>query len=133
MKEIFQVLGIFSMFISALVGFFFWLIQRNINQRDAEDQRRRTARQQELDQREQVRYQHELYMLKSIDAAIALGEATARAVQQIPDAHCNGDMHAALDYAQQVKHEKKDFLNGQALHIISDNSVSGDGVRRTYD
>ena len=36
MKEIFQVLGIFSMFISALVGFFFWLIQRNINQRDAE-------------------------------------------------------------------------------------------------
>lgn len=55
------------------------------------------------------------------------------AVQQIPDAHCNGDMHAALDYAQQVKHEKKDFLNGQALHIISDNSVSGDGVRRTYD
>lgn len=78
MKEIFQVLGIFSMFISALVGFFFWLIQRNINQRDAEEQRRRTARQQELDQREQVRYQHELYMLKSIDAAIALGEATAR-------------------------------------------------------
>ena len=74
-----------------------------------------------------------LYMLKSNDAAIALGEATARAVQQIPDAHCNGDMHAALDYAQQVKHEKKDFLNGQALHIISDNSVSGDGVRRTYD
>lgn len=43
MKEIFQVLGIFSMFISALVGFFFWLIQRNINQRDAEEQRRRTA------------------------------------------------------------------------------------------
>ena len=49
MTEIFQVLGIFSMFISALVGFFFWLIQRNINQRDAEEQRRRTARQQELD------------------------------------------------------------------------------------
>ena len=77
MTEIFQVLGIFSMFISALVGFFFWLIQRNINQRDAEEQRRRTARQQELDQREQVRYQHELYMLKSIDAAIALGTANS--------------------------------------------------------
>ena len=133
MTEIFQVLGIFSMFISALVGFFFWLIQRNINQRDAEEQRRRTARQQELDQREQVRYQHELYMMKSIDAAIALGEATARAVQRIPDAHCNGDMHAALNYAQRVKHDRTDFLNGQALHIISDNSVSGDGVRRTYD
>ena len=131
MKEIFQVLGIFSMFISALVGFFFWLIQRNINQRDAEEQRRRTARQQELDQREQVRYQHELYMLKSIDAAIALGEATARAVQRIPDAHCNGDMHAALNYAQRVKHDRKDFLNEQALHIISDGPMTGEGG--TYD
>ena len=131
MKEIFQVLGIFSMFISALVGFFFWLIQRNINQRDAEEQRRRTARQQELDQREQVRYQHELYMLKSIDAAIALGEATARAVQRIPDAHCNGDMHAALNYAQRVKHDRKDFLNEQALHIISEGPMTGEGG--TYD
>ena len=131
MKEIFQVLGIFSMFISALVGFFFWLIQRNINQRDAEEQRRRTARQQELDQREQVRYQHELYMMKSIDAAIALGEATARAVQRIPDAHCNGDMRAALNYAQKVKHDRKDFLNEQALHIISDGPMTGEGG--TYD
>ena len=131
MKEIFQVLGIFSMFISALVGFFFWLIQRNINQLDAEEQRRRTARQQELDQREQVRYQHELYMLKSIDAAIALGEATARAVQRIPDAHCNGDMRAALNYAQKVKHDRKDFLNEQALHIISDGPMTGEGG--TYD
>ena len=131
MTEIFQVLGIFSMFISALVGFFFWLIQRNINQRDAEEQRRRTARQQELDQREQVRYQHELYMMKSIDAAIALGEATARAVQRIPDAHCNGDMHAALNYAQKVKHDRKDFLNEQALHIISDGPMTGEGG--TYD
>lgn len=131
MTEIFQVLGIFSMFISALVGFFFWLIQRNINQRDAEEQRRRTARQQELDQREQVRYQHELYMMKSIDAAIALGEATARAVQRIPDAHCNGDMHAALNYAQKVKHDRKDFLNEQALHIIADGPMTGEGG--TYD
>ncbi|MEQ2757130.1 hypothetical protein AAAT95_01785, partial [Hominifimenecus microfluidus] len=82
-----------------------------------------------LDQREQVRYQHELYMLKSIDAAIALGEATARAVQRIPDAHCNGDMHAALNYAQKVKHDRKDFLNEQALHIIE--PMTGEGG--TYD
>ena len=33
MTEIFQVLGIFSMFISALVGFFFWLIQRKAKSR----------------------------------------------------------------------------------------------------
>lgn len=131
MNEILQALGVFSILISALVGFFFWLIQRNINRRDAADQKRRIARQNEMDRREQVRYQHELYMLKSIDASIALGEATARAVQRIPDAHCNGDMHAALDYAQKVKHDRKDFLNEQALHIISDDPDSGEG--RNYD
>ena len=54
----------------------------------------------------------------SSTASLALGEATARAVQRIPDAHCNGDMHAALDYAQKVKHEQKDFLNEQALKQI---------------
>ena len=95
MTEILQAVGIFSILVSALVGFFFWLIQRNINKRDAADQRRRIVRQEELDQREQVRYQHELYIMKSIDAAIALGEATARAVQRIPDAHCNGEIGRA--------------------------------------
>ena len=125
MTEILQAVGIFSILVSALVGFFFWLIQRNINKRDAADQRRRIVRQEELDQREQVRYQHELYMMKSIDAAIA------RAVQRIPDAHCNGDMHAALNYAQRVKHDRKDFLNEQALHIISDGPMTGEGG--TYD
>ena len=49
---------------------------------------------------------------------IALGEATARAVQRIPDAHCNGDMHAALDYAAKVKHEQKDFLTRQGIESI---------------
>ena len=50
-----------------------------------------------------------------------LGDVYKRQVQRIPDAHCNGDMHAALDYAQKVKHEQKNFLNEQALkHIIEE-------------
>lgn len=69
----------------------------------------------------QIREKNELCIINSVNAAIALGEATARAVQRIPDAHCNGDMHAALDYAQKVKHEQKNFLNEQALkHIIEE-------------
>ena len=73
------------------------------------------------DEREQIREKNELCIINSVNAAIALGEATARAVQRIPDAHCNGDMHAALDYAQKVKHEQKNFLNEQALkHIIEE-------------
>lgn len=58
------------------------------------------------------------YLIKSVGAAIALGEATARAVQRIPDAKCNGDMHAALEYAEKVKHEQKDFVNEQFVKNI---------------
>ena len=66
---------------------------------------------------EPLQLREELLSLIHI-SSLALGEATARAVQRIPDAHCNGDMHAALDYAQKVKHEQKDFLNEQALKQI---------------
>ena len=41
-------------------------------------------------------------------------------VQRIPDAHCNGDMHAALDYAAKIKHAQKDFLTSQGIHAIID-------------
>ena len=78
----------------------------------------REERQKEVDAREQIREKNELCIINCVNASLALGEATARAVQRIPDAHCNGDMHAALDYAQKVKHEQKDFLNEQALKQI---------------
>lgn len=61
---------------------------------------------------------HQKLLLETINASLALGEATARAVQRIPDAKCNGDMHAALEYAQKVKHEQKDFLREQALENL---------------
>lgn len=72
-----------------------------------------------IDAKEKAREEHEFLILKSINASIALGEATAEAVARIPDARCNGDMHAALDYAREVKHEQKDFLNRQAVHAIT--------------
>ena len=71
-----------------------------------------------MDEKEQAREQQELYLVKGINASIALGEATAEAVARIPDAHCNGDMHAALDYAKKIKHEQKDFLQEQAVHAL---------------
>lgn len=57
-------------------------------------------------------------IVQSTGAAIALSEATARAVQRIPDARCNGEMRAALDYAAQVKHAQKDFLAQQGIQSI---------------
>lgn len=72
-----------------------------------------------LDKKEKARAQHDFLLVKSVNAAIALGEATAEAVARIPDANCNGDMHAALQYAKEVKHEQKDFLAKQAVENIS--------------
>ena len=99
---------------SAITGFCFWLLEK----REEQDKEERRKRQKEQDEREQAREKSELCIINCINASLALGEATAKAVQRIPDAKCNGDMHAALEYAQKVKHEQKDFLNSQALHQI---------------
>lgn len=77
------------------------------------DERDRRAEERERNREEMNRLQ-----VKTTMAAIALGEATARAVQRIPDAHCNGDMTAALDYVKTVKHEEKDFLTGLGIHAL---------------
>ena len=93
---------------SAITGFFRWQLERKIIKRDAK-------REDEEKKKDEARKQNELITIKSINAAIALGEATARAVQRIPDAKCNGDMHAALEYATRIKHEQKDFLTKQGI------------------
>ena len=106
---------------SAITGFCFWLIEQSIQKRADKEKEERIERQKKEDEREQIREKNELCIINSVNAAIALGEATARAVQRIPDANCNGDMHAALEYAQKVKHEQKNFLNEQALkHIVEE-------------
>lgn len=48
-------------------------------------------------------------------ASIALGEATARALQR---GHTNGDTEAALEYAAKTKHELKRFLAKQGVHAV---------------
>lgn len=111
-------IGLPSAFMSGLVGLFFWNLQRKITKRDAEAAEKEARREEVEAQREEARKKNELNTIHAIGAAIALGEATARAVQRIPDAHCNGDMHAALDYAQRVKHEQKDFLTEQGVQAI---------------
>lgn len=100
---------------SAITGFCFWLLERNISKRDSQDKAERQERQRIIDEREAAREKHTLYLVKSVDAAITLVEATAKAVQRIPDAKCNGDMHEALEHAQAVKMEQKEFINEQVL------------------
>lgn len=94
---------------TAVTGLFFWLLKRRIDKR--EDERAEIERAwKELD----------VALIKGVNAAIALGEATAKAVQRIPDAHCNGDMVKALEYASEVKHSQKDFLMKQGVEHLHD-------------
>lgn len=92
---------------TAITAFCFWLLQQRITKRDKAQE-----------EREQAREKNEVLIIKGMGAAIALGEATAQAVQRIPDAHCNGDMHAALEYARKVKHEHKEFMTEQSVQAL---------------
>ena len=92
---------------SAIVGLAIWFLQRRIKKAD-----------QAREEREKIREKNELLLIETVGASLALGEATARAVERIPDAHCNGDMHKALEYAAKVKHDHKDFLHEQAIRNI---------------
>ncbi len=92
---------------SAITGLCFWILERKMEKREKKRERK-----------EEIREKQEFLMVKSIGAALALGEATAEAVARIPDAHCNGDMHKALEYAREIKHEQKDFLTQQGIEAI---------------
>ena len=100
---------------SAITGFCFWLIQRGIAKRDDMAEEERKKRRQEHEEKEERRDKLLYLVIQSVNASIALSEATAKAVQEIPDAHCNGDMEKALHYASEVKHEQKEFLTQQGI------------------
>lgn len=89
---------------SGITGFCFWLLQRKMDKREK-------AR----EEKEKVREQQEFLLVKSIGAAIALGEASAIALK---NGHTNGETEVALEYARKVKHEQKDFLTRQGIESI---------------
>lgn len=100
---------------SAVTGFCFWLLEQKIKKRDDERKDAELKRQKKSDERDAQRKEYEICQLNMTAASMALAEATAQAVQRIPDAHCNGDMHKALDYAAKVKNDQKDFLRKRAI------------------
>lgn len=127
--EIAAICGIPTALTVGVVGFLFWLLERKISKRETEriEQEQAIAKEREKqekkleserEQREKNRRTFEKSLLSTSNAALALGEATARAVQRIPDAHCNGDMKKALNYAEQIKHEQRDFLAAQGIDNI---------------
>lgn len=92
---------------SAITGFCSWKLQRKL-----------VKRQKAEEKKEEARRKNETIVIEGVMAAITLGEATAKAVQRIPDAHCNGDMHEALTYAIDVKNKHRDFLREQGIDAL---------------
>lgn len=95
---------------SAITGLLVWWLKRYIDKRDKkrEDRERNTEKLM-------------LLIMQTSRATNILAEATAKAVQRIPDAHCNGDMTSALEQAAKIQKEEKDFIMDQGIrHIFED-------------
>lgn len=87
---------------SAVAGILIGRLQRQIAKRD-----------RAKDDLDADRVKNEMMMIRLSMASLTLGEATAQAVQRIPDAHCNGDMTAALERAQNAKQDYHEFEREQ--------------------
>ena len=103
---------------SAITGFLVWNFERKIAKREAKREKEQEERHKKEAEREKAREELQIHTIQGVSAAIALREATAKAVQRIPDAHCNGDMHDALNYAIKIKHEQKDFLTRMGIASV---------------
>lgn len=92
---------------TAITGLVFWLIKRRIDRNEAKQIERENNHRQLI-----------LMMMQSTRANNIGIEAIARAVQRIPDAHCNGDMDAALEKMRNYQMAEKDFLVEQGINHI---------------
>ena len=95
---------------SAIMGLLVWWLKRHIDEKEAK-----------RDERERNTEKLMLLIMQTSRATNILAEATAKAVQRIPDAHCNGDMTSALEQAAKIQKEEKDFIMDQGIkHIFED-------------
>ena len=92
---------------SALTGFLFWILK--ITKIEA----KREKQQQTIEELMEI-------IINTSHSTNILAEATAKAVQRIPDAHCNGDMTNALEQSAKYQQEEKDFLINQSIKQVFD-------------
>ena len=92
---------------SAITAFLFWLLKRNID-------RNENKREEKENNTEKLI----LMLVNTSHSTNILAEATAKAVQRIPQAHCNGDMTAALEQAAKFQKEEQEFITQQGIKNI---------------
>lgn len=106
---------------SAITGLLVWWLKRYIDERDKETQQERLKAEQKAEEREKNTEKLMIMIMQTSRANNILATATAKAVQRIPDAHCNGDMKAALERASAIQKEEQQFLIDQGVkHIFGD-------------
>lgn len=92
---------------TAITGLLVWWLKRHIDEKEAAKEAREKNTETLM-----------LLIMREARATNVLAEATARAVQRIPDAHCNGDMTAALERAAKIQEEEKEFMFDQGVQHI---------------
>ena len=95
---------------SAVTGFLMWRLQKRIEARDARNEERQRDIEKMI-----------LFTAQNSRATYTVAEATAKAVQRIPDAHCNGDMTEALQRAKKLQMDEQQFLIDQGVKRIFGN------------
>ena len=103
---------------AAVTGLFIRRLEKSLDRREAAREAERQELERRAEEKERQREQMDVVMLQCITAALSVGEATAVAVQRIPDAHCNGDMTRALEYVKEVKQEKRKFFESVGIHAL---------------
>lgn len=61
----------------------------------------------------------EQHVLNTLIATAEGTEAIAKAIQRIPDAHCNGDMKAAIEKVEKSLSSQRDFLREKAVEATA--------------
>lgn len=89
---------------------FAWFLSRMTKRLDAREKARQA--------KDEAQLKHDIMLIELVMAAITLGEATAEAVQRIPDAHCNGDMREALAVSREAKAKYRAFEREQAAKAL---------------
>lgn len=106
---------------AAITGLCIWLMKRSIDKREKKREKEQAERDRKAEEREKNTEKLMLLIMQTSRATNVLAEATARAVQRIPDAHCNGDMTEALARAEKIQKEEQQFLLDQGVkHIFGE-------------
>lgn len=92
---------------SAITGLAVWWLKKQMDKRDARNEEKEKNTEQMI-----------LLIAQNSRATYTVAEATAKAVQRIPDAHCNGDMTEALARAKKFQMEEQQFLIDQGVKRI---------------